>query len=219
MNPRLPLPTESKILSVLRAWYLVGIIGYALPFSFGVFQFLTPFSLLLLASVFFLYHENRDKSLWGVMIFIFLAGFGIEVAGVLTGKIFGVYAYGKTLGIKVAGVPLIIGINWVLMVYGGVALASLAGMGRVPGSLLAAVIMTASDFFIEKFAILSDMWSWQNTDPPLRNYISWLVISFFFCLLAYPSIAGKTRKVAIHGYLYQFVFFLLTILIHALFWP
>lgn len=219
MNLHLPLPTESKILSILRAWYLVGILGYAFPFSYAVFQFLTPFSLLLLVGVFFLYHENRDKRLWTVMIFIFLAGFGIEVAGVMTGKIFGVYEYGKTLGVKVAGVPLIIGINWVLMVYGGIALASLARLGRLFGSFLAAVIMTGSDFFIEKFAILSDMWSWQNTEPPLQNYISWLLISFFFCLLAYPSIAGKARKVAMHGYLYQFVFFLLTILIHKLFWP
>ena len=176
MNQRLRLPTESKILSILRAWYLVGILGFAFPFSYAVFQFLTPFSLLLLVGVFFLYHDNRDKRLWTVMIFIFLAGYGIEVAGVMTGKIFGVYEYGKTLGVKVAGVPLIIGVNWVLMVYGGIALASLARLGRLFGSLLAAVIMTGSDFFIEKFAILSDMWSWQNTEPPLQNYISWLPI-------------------------------------------
>lgn len=216
---KLSLPTESKILSVLRAWYLVGIVGFALPFSHGLFQFLTPFSLLLLAGVFILYHQPRDKWFWGTMAFIFLAGFGVELAGVLTGKIFGVYTYGKTLGPKVAGVPVIIGINWVIMVYGSLSLATLARMERLPGSLLAAVIMTASDFFIEKFAILSGMWSWENTDPPLQNYISWLIISFLFCMLAYPYIAGKPRKVAIHGYLYQFALFVIVLLIHRLFWP
>jgi len=219
MNMSVRLPTESKALTVLRVWYLVGIVGFSLPFSFEIFQLLTPFSLLLLVTLFFLYHEDRDPRLWGIMLFIAFAGFGIEVAGVMTGKIFGVYTYGETLGIKVADVPLMIGINWVIMVYGGIAIASQARLGRVPGSLLAAAIMTSSDFFIEKFAILSDMWSWQNTDPPLQNYISWLIISFIFCLLAYPSIAGKRRKVAIGGYLYQMIFFILIILIHKLFWP
>lgn len=215
---KLQLPSETKILSFLRAWYLVGIIGFALPFSHNLFRFLTPFSLLLLVALFFIYHENRDRKFWMVMIIIFLAGFGVEVAGVMSGKIFGVYTYGRTLGIKLAGVPLIIGINWVIMVYGAIALASLSGLGRIAGSILAALIMTASDFFIEKFAIMSEMWSWQTTDPPLRNYISWLIISLIFNLLAYPVIAGKTRKVAIHGYLYQFAFFIINIAIFRLFW-
>ena len=171
------LPRETKILSFLRAWYLVGIIGFALPFSHDLFRFLTPFSLILLAALFLIYHENPSRRLWIVILVIFLAGYGIEVAGVMTGKIFGVYTYGKTLGVKLAGVPLIIGINWVIMVYGAVALAALAGLGRIPTSILAAVIMTASDFFIEKFAIMSDMWSWQVMDPPLQNYISWFIIS------------------------------------------
>lgn len=216
---KLSIPSESNIINVLRLWYLVGIVGFSLPVSHELFRALTPLSLLLLASVFFVYHENRDKRLLWVMIFIFVAGYAIEVAGVKTGKIFGVYTYGKTLGFKVAEVPLIIGLNWVIMVYGSLAIVTLTGVGRVLGSLLAAVIMTSSDIFIEKFAILSDMWSWQNTDPPLQNYLSWLIISFIFCLLAYPSIAGKTRKVAIHGYLYQLALFLLILLIHRLFWP
>jgi bisanhydrobacterioruberin hydratase len=212
------LPRETKILSFLRAWYLVGIIGFAIPFSHDLFRFLTPFSLILLAALFLIYHENPSRKFWIVILIIFLAGYGIEVAGVMTGKIFGVYTYGKTLGVQLAGVPLIIGINWVIMVYGALALAALAGLGRIATSILAAMIMTASDFFIEKFAIMSDMWSWQMKDPPLQNYISWFIISLLFSLLAYPVIAGKTRKVAIHGYLYQFTFFIINIAIFRLFW-
>ncbi|MDF1576564.1 MAG: carotenoid biosynthesis protein [Bacteroidales bacterium] len=214
----LKLPGESKILSILRAWFLVGIVGFALPFSHNLFRYLTPFSPLLLVTIYFLYHSKRDRRLWLVMMVIFLAGFGVELAGVLTGKIFGVYEYGRTLGQKIAGVPLIIGINWVIMVYGGLALASLTGLGRILVSLLAALIMTGSDYFIEKFAIMSDMWSWQSSEPPLQNYISWFIISFLFCLLAYPSIAGQKRKVAIHGYLYQLAFFIISVAIYQLFW-
>lgn len=213
------LPGEKKILSILRAWYMVGILGFSLPFSHNLFRILTPLSLLLLVSIFFLYHKKPDRRLWLVMIAIALLGFGVEVAGVITGKIFGVYEYGGTLGVKVAGVPIIIGINWVIMVYGGLALATMISPGRIAGSLLAAAIMTASDFIIEKFAILSDMWSWQGNDPPLQNYVSWFIISFLFCLLAYPSLVAYRRKVAIHGYLYQLTFFVLILVINRLFWP
>jgi len=213
------LPSEVKALSFLRTWYVVGVLGFVLPFTFQVFRYLTPLSLLLLLFLFFYYHETRDRKFWIAMAIIFVAGFWIEVAGVMTGRIFGVYEYGNILGFKLFEVPLIIGINWVIMVYGAVALSALTRLGRLAGSLLAASIMTASDFFIEKFAILSGMWSWQNMEPPLQNYLSWLVISFVFCLLAYPSIAGKTRKVAIQGYLYQLVFFILIVAIHKLFWP
>jgi len=216
---KLSVPSESNMINLLRLWYLVGVVGFSLPVTHEVFKALSPLSLLLLGGVFFLYHENRDKRLLWVMLVIFLAGYGIEVIGVKTGKIFGVYTYGKTLGFKVAEVPLIIGLNWVIMVYGSLAIVSFSRLGRVLGSLLAAVIMTGSDIFIEKFAILSDMWSWQKVEPPLQNYLSWLIISFIFCLLAYPSVARKTRKVALHGFIYQMALFLLILLIHRLFWP
>jgi putative membrane protein len=213
------LPAEVKALSALRTWYMVGILGFVFPFTFQVFRYLTPLSLLLLMLLFFVYHDRRDRKFWMAMIIIFLTGYGIEVVGVKTGRIFGEYEYGNILGIKLLEVPLIIGINWVIMVYGALAISSLVKWGRLAGSLLAALIMTASDFFIEKFAILSGMWSWQSQDPPLQNYLAWLIFSFAFCLLAYPSIAGKTRKVGIHGYLYQLIFFILIITIHQLFWP
>ena len=88
--------------------------------------------------------------------------------------------------IKVAEVPLIIGINWVLMVYGGIALARSPDLEEFSASLLAAVIMTSSDVFIEKFAILSDMWSWQNTEPPLQNYHQLADFLFHFLFACLP---------------------------------
>ena len=110
------------------------------------------------------------------MIFIFVAGYAIEVR-VKTGKIFG-HTYGKTLGFKVA-----IGSNWVIMVLTVAWIVTLTGVGRVLGSLLAAVIMTSSDIFkasrhLKRHVVLN---------------LTGRSISFIFCLLAYPSIAGMQK--------------------------
>jgi len=212
-------PTEKKALSFLRAWYLVGIIGFSLPFTFSWFRYLTPFSLLLLAGLFWIYHPRGDRKFLLVIGLVFLAGYGVEVAGVHTGKIFGIYQYGPTLGPKLAGVPLIIGLNWLIMVYGALALVAPLHFNTWGSSFLAAVIMTSSDYFLEKFALLSNMWSWQSGQPPLQNYASWFILSFLFSLLVHSHVAGKSRTVAIHGYLYQFCFMILILLIHRLFWP
>jgi len=212
-------PTEPKILSVLRAWYIVGILGFALPFSRPVFQMLIPLSLLLLAAVFLLYHEARTTRLWVVLAFIFLAGFGVEVAGVRTGVIFGVYHYGPSLGPKLFEVPVIMGLNWVIMIYGGAAISAALIRHPLPGSLVSAGLITASDYFIEHFALLSEMWFWEGDGPPLRNFLAWFGLSFLFTLLLYGEVSGKRRTVAIHGYIYQFLLFVITVGIHLIFWP
>ena len=51
------------------------------------------------------------------MIAIACLGFFIEVIGVKTGFIFGSYYYGAAMGIKILAVPLLIGLNWSILVY------------------------------------------------------------------------------------------------------
>ena len=54
--------------------------------------------------------------LWTLPIAVFLIafaiGFSAELIGVHSGMLFGNYSYGNNLGLKLAEVPLIIGINW-----------------------------------------------------------------------------------------------------------
>ena len=39
-----------------------------------------------------------------------------EAIGVNTGLLFGTYEYGANLGFKIFGVPLIIGVNWTVLI-------------------------------------------------------------------------------------------------------
>jgi putative membrane protein len=56
----------------------------------------------------------------GFIIFVasvFVIGFFSETVGVKTGLIFGEYSYGKALGFQWMQVPLLIGLNWFIIIY------------------------------------------------------------------------------------------------------
>ena len=209
----LELPSEKKILSFLRTWYLVGIVGFAIPWSYEVFRHLIPLNILLTTLIILAYHRPLNYRFGLVTLTIFLLGYGIEVVGVKTGFVFGEYEYGTILGPKIAEVPVILGLNWVLMVYGGLAITSRTGWGIIPVSLLNALLLTASDFIIEKFAVMTGIWIWAGGHPPLRNYLGWFVFSFIFSLIYFRAVYSQPRKVALVIYIYQLVLFTLTVLI------
>ena len=48
---------------------------------------------------------------------LFLLVLPLNITGANTGLIFGNYTYGNILGMKVLGVPLIIGLNWFIVMY------------------------------------------------------------------------------------------------------
>jgi len=109
----------------LVVFYTVGVIGLLLPATHSLFVKMVPGALILSALLLVLFHEEGFKvQLLGLLAVIFLISFFVEVAGVNTGVVFGNYQYGNALGLKLFNTPLMIGLNWVLMVY----LSSLVAM-------------------------------------------------------------------------------------------
>ena len=197
---------------------MVGILGLAIPFSHDFFRYLIPVNILLTTLLILVYHRPATLRFILVTLLVAFLGYASEVAGVKTGYLFGDYSYGSILGPKLAEVPVIMGLNWVLMVYGGLAVASRTGTGIIPVCLLSAVLVTASDLIVEQFAILTGMWTWAGGAPPLRNYLGWFLTSFILSLLYYRMVQQGTRKVAIHIFIYQMILFILTVLIVILLW-
>ena len=60
--------------------------------------------------------SNGNSSSLSFISIAFLWGLLAEIIGVQTGILFGSYAYGETLGLKIFGAPLVIGLNWVTTV-------------------------------------------------------------------------------------------------------
>ena len=92
---------------LLLAMHIAGALGLAIEASREFFQLLTPFNLLATAAIVFHFEEKKTPYYIALLAITFLVGFGVEVAGVATGQIFGEYAYGATLGFKLWEVPLL----------------------------------------------------------------------------------------------------------------
>ncbi|MBL7889309.1 MAG: carotenoid biosynthesis protein, partial [Bacteroidia bacterium] len=135
------------------------------------------------------------------------AGFFLEVAGIHTGVIFGNYQYGKTLGTQFLNVPLVMGFNWLMLIYSaGVIFESLKANKYIK-SLFGAGLLVSLDLLLEPVAMKYDFWAWSNGTIPLQNYVAWFIAAFFMLLLFYNLNFSKNNRLALLLYIVQFVFF------------
>jgi uncharacterized membrane protein len=171
--------------------YLVGLVG-TLGFS-PDFMKLTPLNLVISFALLVFFHPAKESQLTWYAALVFVLGYLIEWLGVHSGVIFGVYWYGESLALKWDGVPVMIGLNWILTSYISIGTASwiLAQTKRTAPPfalmLLAAILMVALDGCIEPVASRYDLWHWQNGIIPVQNFVAWFGFSVLFltvfCLL------------------------------------
>ena len=205
-------------------FHLIGLIGM-LIFNRDFFVQSTAFNLLLSAALLVYTHTDRNKYFYFFAAVAVLVGFSVEVVGVNTGKIFGEYSYGNSLGFKWQGVPLIIGVNWFIIIYcSGICLHTfltkiiirVATDRKEPPMVLKAmsVIMDGAtlavffDWLMEPVAIKLGYWKWVGGDIPVYNYICWFIVSFILLAVFHFSKFNKDNKFAINLLLIQAMFFL-----------
>ena len=131
----------------------------------------------------------------------------MEWIGVTYGFLFGEYFYGDNLGLKIDGIPFMIGINWAMLVLITGALASKVKTNWIVKAAIGSGLMVFLDLFIEPSAPIFDFWYWPQGHPPLRNYIAWFFISFVLHLIYQKNIKGGNFQMAINLYLAQLIFF------------
>jgi putative membrane protein len=191
-------------------FYSVGIAGLSINFTRELFIRLVPLALLLGFAVLLIFHEG-EFSAKTIIAFtlVWLISFLVEAAGVATGKIFGFYQYGETLGIKLLETPLIIGINWLFLVYVTASIASHFKMNGLVAAVFASGLMVFYDIVLEQLATILGMWSWQNNLIPLQNYVAWFILSLAFQLLFQWLKIETKNKIAPWLFGLQFLFFLI----------
>ena len=187
--------------------FAVGIVGHSIEYSFDLMISLTPLTLFITSSVLIFnisLHKEKKYFVWFAVVFV--STFICEIVGVKTGLIFGNYVYGETLGFKLFDVPIIIGINWTLVITGSIMISKFC-KNKYLVFLIVPALATFFDFILEPVAIKLDYWSWQNGTIPLYNYVSWFVISLIsFGLYKFLKIEMNSR-IAKHYYFIQLVFF------------
>jgi bisanhydrobacterioruberin hydratase len=198
-------------LFLLIVVYLVGIVTVLLGHADDL-MVLTPFNLIFAAAVLIYNAEGISRS-WAIWFTIVaLAGYWVEVLGIKTGLVFGEYEYGSNLGLKVLGVPLIIGLNWAVLVIATAALVHRLNLNNLIKSALAASLMVAYDIFLEPVAITFDFWTWAGGSIPLQNYIAWWIIAFFMLLGAFTWVKNLKNRLALYVIAIQTLFFLILII-------
>ncbi len=189
-------------------FYIVGIYGIIIPFTFPLFIKLVPFAIILsLVAILFFHSQRFDLKSTTIFSLIFLLCFLIELAGVNTGLIFGHYSYGKSLGLQVFNTPVIIGINWLLLLYLSCSVVDHLNIHWIFKVVLSSLLMVLYDLVMEQVAPGLDMWRWQRGIVPMQNYIVWFLISLFLCFI-FKMFDIKTKNpISVVLFVSQFLFF------------
>ncbi len=149
--------------------------------------------------------KQTSLKFYGSLLLIALIGFSLEVLGVKTELIFGSYFYGHALGLKALSVPLLIGVNWAILLYSTAQFSRFKN--KVLNALFGSFLMVFLDFFMEQNAARFDFWYWKNNIIPLQNYIAWFIISFILNIIFQNRINQKSNLTASAFYVIEIIFF------------
>ncbi len=213
---QLPFVNERNAFALLAAMHIAGVVGLSFDISRGLFQFLTPFNLVATAGILLHFEKEKNLRYFVFIISTFILGYGFEVIGVKTGVIFGEYTYGKTLGFKYLDVPLVIGINWIVLIYITRGVAQKISRSKVLIVLISSALMVILDLLIEPVAIAFDFWQWESNHIPLQNYIGWFLLSCLIQTIGLIIFPFSNNKLYSKLLVLEFIFFaLLNILLKA----
>lgn len=207
-------------------FHTIGLIGI-LFFEEKFFIQATPYNLLLMFGLLIWTQKNKNFFYYSFLLLCIIIGITVEIIGVNTGLLFGKYSYGKVLGITLKAVPLVIGINWFIIMYCcGISMHTLllkiiqqipvekAGSAKkikalsviIDGATLAAFF----DWIMEPAAIKLGYWQWHGDGAvPLFNYVSWFIVSVLLLTGFHFLQFNKSNKFAVNLLLIQLMFFLL----------
>jgi putative membrane protein len=197
------------LIAILIIFHTVGLVGLSMPAFREQFLELSFMNLML---SFVVLIASRKEQMNRFLIFLgicFITGMAVEWIGIHTGLLFGDYQYGSNLGVKLAGVPLIIGVNWGVLSVSACTISELFRLKVIPSAILSAALMTGLDFLIEPVAIVSDYWTWNSSEIPFFNYLCWFLIAIPLHYVYFRWKLVEKNKVAIALFIILALFFII----------
>lgn len=185
----------------------------------------TVLNLLLMFGLIIWTHEPKHYKFIFFLLLCFVVGMATEMIGVSTGILFGQYEYGTVMGPKIFEVPLLIGINWFVIVYTSAMTVTkihdwIEARYATAGSMLTpqvknislildgALLATFFDFVMEPVAVKLGFWYWRgNGSIPFFNYVCWFVISTLLLYVFTRLTFNKQNQFAVHLLIIQLLFF------------
>jgi uncharacterized membrane protein len=162
----------------------------------------------------------------GALLLVFGGGgLAVEAAGVATGWPFGEYGYARTLGVEVAGVPLVIGLGWLMMAWPAYLVAVRLVAARVARVLLAGWALATWDLFLDPQLVAAGHWHWSDPSPslpgvgavPVSNYLGWLLASVLLMALLDAAVRAEPGPLDLLPYLLYLWTYASSVLAHLAF--
>lgn len=220
------ISAHGKATAVALFFHIIGLCGI-LFYDQELFASLTAFNLLLSAGLLIYTQKEKNVSFFLFVFVCSIVGFAVEYIGIHHHWLFGDYVYLKAMGLQWQHVPLVIGVNWFIMMYCcGVSVQMFLNymwnrlrsedqpirknVGFVAVILDGALLATFFDWIMEPVAVKLGYWEWLGDGAvPMLNYVSWFGISavlmLFFRLLSFH----KNNQFAVNLLLIQLMFFLI----------
>jgi putative membrane protein len=199
-------PTSIISIGIIWLFHICGMIGI----SYGNKEFFlafTPINLFISFVLLFINQVQLEKSELNAALIIFFIGMISEILGVNYGLIFGDYVYLDNLGFKVLGVPVLIGVNWIILTFITGSMSSYIIKNKHIAALTGAILMILLDLIIEPVAPLLGFWIFDLPTVPLQNYIGWFVIGLTTQYIYHFNIERKEYSFSINLLLVNAVFF------------
>ena len=207
-------------------FHCIGLAGI-LFYDAALFASLTPMNLLLSASL--LVYTQKEKNSHFVLFaaICYVVGYVVEYLGVNYQLLFGEYQYLSAMGLQWNNVPLVIGVNWFIMMYCcGITIQHFlnfmwnklkeedqprrSNVGFFAVIIDGALLATFFDWLMEPVAVKLGYWQWLGDGRiPVFNYVCWFAISALLMLLFRILSFPKQNQFAVNLLLIQFMFFLI----------
>lgn len=191
---------------IIWLFQISAIIGITIGFP-DWFITKTPLNLVIIFILTIVNFPINTMKKTGITLAFFFVGMLVEWVGVQYGFLFGEYTYGSNLGFKIDGVPILIGVNWVILTLSTAAISARLFQNKIIRIVVGALLMVGLDFFIEVVAPPFDFWTWAADNAPLKNYIAWFLIAIFLHTIYYKSRIKGDFTFSLHLYLAQLLFF------------
>lgn len=200
----------NKKVSIIIIWlfHLSGLLGL-LYIDKNLFASLTPLNLFISTTLLFVNQTNATRMKFFIVFTIFFVGMIAEILGVQYGLIFGNYEYGNNLGLKLLGVPILIGFNWVVLtIICGSISSKIFKKSKILSVIFGITLMLLIDITLEPIAPVLDYWEFSGSKAPLQNYIGWGITSLITQSLYQYFYKTKEFIFSINLFIAQFLFFL-----------
>lgn len=221
----MPLSKQNIATFLAILFHLSGLIGILFTPYKNWFIQNTSLNLCLMAVLLVWTQPKKNVSFFLFIAIAFITGMGTEMIGVNTGRLFGEYQYGTVLGPKFNGVPWLIGVNWLVVVFcsgsfmmqfqgwfkkkfentGSEISSNMASLSLI---IDGALLTTFFDWVMEPPAMKLGFWQWKNSELPLYNYLCWFIISALLLVVYRRCSFAKPNYFAVHLFIIQLLFFL-----------